>query len=142
MQLELPQRLSATGMIGLAALSVTHWLRENVSDPEPVVAFALGVMPNVAAAFAMPLILAGFSPRTSRAPVTEASRFAYLGVLSLTTFGLWGWELIQARSERLVFDVFDILATVFGSVLAYIAFGWHARRSKVKEHETAHRGEA
>ena len=142
MQLELPQRLSATGIIGLAALSATHWLRENVSDPGPVLAFALGVMPNLAAAFAMPQILASFTPRTSRAPITGASRIAYILLLSATTLGLWGWELIQTRSERFVFDVYDILATGFGSILAYAAFGWHARSFEVKEHETALRGEA
>ena len=78
MQFELPQRLSATGIIGLAALSATHWLRENVSDPGPVLSFVLGVMPNLAAAFAMPLILAGFKPRTSDAPMTKVSRFCLL----------------------------------------------------------------
>jgi hypothetical protein len=138
MQLELPPRLSATGIIGLAALSATHWLRENVADPGPVLALALGVMPNLAAAFAMPLILASFTPRTSRPPITEVSRVAYLWVLLFTTCGLWGWELIQTRSERFVFDVYDILATGCGSLLAYIAFGWHARSFEVKEHE-AHR---
>jgi hypothetical protein len=142
MQHDPPQRLAATGIIGLAALSATHWLRENVSDSGPVLAFALGVMPNLAAAFAMPLILASFTPRTSRTPITEVSRLAYIWVLSSTTLGLCGWELIQTRSERFVFDVFDILATVFGSILAYIAFDWHARGFQAKEHETALRGEA
>jgi hypothetical protein len=137
MKLELSQRLSATGIIGLAALSATHWLRENVSDPGPVLAFVLGVMPSLAAALAMPLILASFSPRTSRAPITKASRTAYIWVLSFTTVGLWGWEFMQARSERFVFDVYDILATGAGSILAYIAFGWHARSFEVKEHETS-----
>lgn len=128
MHLELPYRLSATGIVGLAALSATHWLRENVSDPGPVLAFALGVMPNMAAAFAMPLILASFTPRTSGMPVTEVSRLAYARVLSFTTLGLCGWELIQTQSERFVFDLYDILATGFGAILAYSAFNWHARR--------------
>jgi hypothetical protein len=129
MKLELPFRLSATGMIGLGALSVTHWLRENTSAPGPVFSFLLGVMPNVAAAFAMPLILASFSPHTSRAPITNSSRLRYFWVLSFTTLGLCGWELIQTRSNRFVFDVYDILATGLGSVLAYFAFSWHARTS-------------
>jgi hypothetical protein len=41
-----------------------------------------------------------------------------------------------------VFDIYDILATGLGSILAYIAFGWHAGSVEVKEHETAPRGEA
>ena len=126
MPMGLPQRLSITGMGGLAALSATHWLRKNVSDPAPILSFALGVMPNLAAAFAMPLILAGIVPRISRDPVTASSRRAYLWMLLFTTFGLCGWELVQTRSDRFVFDVHDLLATGLGSVLAYLAFDWHA----------------
>jgi hypothetical protein len=99
MKLELPYRLSATGMIGLAALSATHWLRENTSDAGPVLAFVLGVTPNLAAAFAMPLILVSFSTHTSRTPSSKSSRPRYLWVLSLTTLGLCGWELIQTQSN-------------------------------------------
>jgi len=132
MQHELSLRLSATGIIGLAALSATHWLRENAADPGPTLAFALGVMPNLAAAFAMPLVLASIAPRTSRAPITVASRLTYRWILSFTTLGLCGWELIQTRSDRFVFDIYDILATGIGSILAYIAFAWHARRFEVE----------
>lgn len=137
MQVELPQRLAVTGIIGLVALSATHSLREKVSDPGPVLAFALGVMPNVAAAFAMPLILSSFTPRTSQSPITEASRRSYFRVLVFTTLGLWGWEIIQTQSDRFVFDLYDILATGFGSILAYVAFGLQARSFEVKDHETA-----
>jgi hypothetical protein len=131
MKVELPYRLSATGMIGLAALSATHWLRENVSDAGPVLAFVLGVMPNLAAAFAMPLILASFFSHTSRIRSTKNSRLHYLWALSFTTLGLCGWELIQTQSDRFVFDVFDILATGLGSTLAYFALCWHARAFEV-----------
>jgi hypothetical protein len=140
--LELPQRLSTTGIIGLAALSATHWLRENVSAPGPALVLVLGVMPNLAAAFAMPLILASFSPRTSGAPTGEGSRMAFLWLLAFTTCGLWGWELIQTRSERFVFDAYDILATGCGSILAYVAYGWHTRSVAAKERRTALRGRA
>jgi glycopeptide antibiotics resistance protein len=142
MKLELPFRLSATGMIGLAVLSATHWLRENTSVPAPAFSFVLGIMPNLAAAFAMPLILASFSPHTSRKPITKSSRHRYSRVLLFTTLGLCGWELIQTRSNRFVFDVYDILATGFGSALAYFAFCWHARTFEVKEQETIRRGGA
>lgn len=135
MQIELPQRLAATGMIGLAALSATHSMRESVSDPGPILAFALGVMPNVTAAFAMPLILSSFTSRTSRPPITEASHRSYFRVLAFTTLGLWGWEIIQTQSDRFVFDLYDILATGFGSILAYVAFGFLARSFEVKDHE-------
>jgi glycopeptide antibiotics resistance protein len=117
-------------------------MRENISDPPPVIAFALGVIPNLAAAFAMPLVLASFVPRTSAIPVTARSRRTYLWVLLFTAFGLCGWELLQTRSDRFVFDAYDILATGFGSFLAYFAFGWHASGFEVNSHEAPHRGEA
>jgi hypothetical protein len=141
MQIGLPLRLSTTGIVGLAALSATHWMRENISDPPPLLAFALGVMPNLAAAFAMPLVLASFFPHTSGVPVTVQSRRTYLWILLFTALGLLGWELVQTRSERFVFDAYDILATGFGSILAYLAFGWHVRRFQVSRRE-ATRGEA
>jgi hypothetical protein len=130
MKLELPYRLSATGMIGLAALSATHWLRDNPSAAGPAFSIVLGVMPNLAAALAMPLILASFSPHTSRAPVTKNSRLRYVWLLLFTTLGLCAWELVQKRSDRFVFDVYDILATGLGSALAYFAFSWHARKTQ------------
>jgi hypothetical protein len=142
MQIGLPQRLSITGIVGLAALSGTHWMRANISGPAPVLGFALGVMPNLAAAFAMPLILASFLPRTSSIPVTVSSSRMYLWVLLFTTCGLCGWELVQTRSDRFVFDAYDILATGVGSLLAYLAFGWHARGFRIGSHDAAPTGEA
>jgi hypothetical protein len=121
------QRLALTGMGGLAALTVTQWLRENVRDPGPALAFALGVMPNLAAAFAMPLVLASFFPSVSRTPSTAESRRAYTGILVFTLTGLCGWEFVQTRSERFVFDLYDLIATVVGSLSAYRAFVWHAQ---------------
>ena len=136
MKMELRYRLSATGMIGLAALSATHWLRENISDAGPFVSFVLGVMPNLAAAFAMPLILASIFPHISRKPITRRSRLRYVWMLLFTTLGLCGWELIQMRSNRFVFDIYDILATGLGSALAYSAFSWHSRTLEVDGYNT------
>jgi len=141
MPTSLPQNLSITGMGGLAVLSATHWMRDNISDPAPVLAFALGVMPNLAAAFAMPLILASFVPLISRDPSSVSSRRRYLWILLFTAFGLCGWELIQKLNYRFVFDVYDILATGLGSFLAHLAFGWHARGFPVSNQSDAHRGE-
>lgn len=126
-KLNLPSRLSAIGLIGLAALSATHWLRDNVNAPGPFQSFALGVMPNLAAAFAMPLILASFRTHTSNTQTAKSSHLRFLGILMFTTLGLCGWEFVQARSNRFVFDVYDLFATVLGSALAYLAFSWNAR---------------
>jgi len=120
--MQLPQRLSITGMGGLAALSVTHWMRGNIIDPSPVLAFVLGVLPNLSAAFSMPLILASFVPVSWHTPDTSRFHRAYLWILVFTASGLCSWEFIQVRSNRFVFDMNDIFATVFGSILAYLAF--------------------
>jgi hypothetical protein len=127
MPLDLPQRLAATGMAGLAVLSATHWARDHVADPGPLLASALGVMPSMAAAFAMPLIVASFTRQTSTAPITRASRVAFARLLAFTTLGLLGWELVQTRSAAFVFDTHDLLATVVGAMLAHVAFVIHTR---------------
>ena len=116
--MQLPQRLSITGMGGLAALSATHWMRGNILDPLPVLAFVLGVLPNLAAAFSMPLILASFVLLSWHTPDTAKFRRTYLWILVFTASGLCSWEFIQVRSNRFVFDTNDIVATVFGSILA------------------------
>lgn len=128
MKMPLKQRLSITGMAGLAALSATHWMRENVLDPSPVLAFALGVLPNLSAAFAMPLILASLVPASSAAPDPAQGRRTYRWILAFTTLGLCAWEFIQARSDQFVFDTNDLVATACGSGLAYLAFRWHVGR--------------
>jgi len=96
--MQLPQRLSITGMGGLAA------------------------------AFSMPLILASFVPVSWHTP--DASKFhrTYLWILVFTASGLCSWVFMQVRSHRSVFDANDIVATVFGSILAYLAFRWNVSR--------------
>lgn len=123
-----PLRLSATGLVGLAALTTTHWMRDHLADPAPALAFALGVMPNVAAALAMPLILASFTPQTSQVPVTASSHRAFILILAFTTIGLLAWEVVQTRSDQFVFDPYDLLATLVGAALAGLAYRSHARR--------------
>ena len=135
-RLNLAHRLSAIGLMGLAALSATHWLRDHLDAPGPVQSFALGIMPNLAAAFAMPLILASFTTQTSSTQTAQSARLRYLRVLMFTTLGLCGWEFIQARSSRFVFDIDDLLATALGSALAYVAFSLNARRFDALENES------
>lgn len=134
------QRLALTGMGGLAALTGTQWMREHVRDPAPAMGFALGVMPNLAAAFAMPLVLASFFPNIARVPITVRSKHSYTRLLGFTLLGLCGWEFIQTRSEQFVFDVNDLVATVLGSLLAYAAFAWHVRVARLGEDASPHDG--
>lgn len=115
-------------MGGLAALSATHWMRDNIPDPAPTLAFVLGVAPNLAAAFSMPLILASIVPLSWDTAGFAKTRRPYRWILAFTAFGLCAWEFIQARSNRFVFDTNDLVATACGSALAYLAFRWHVDR--------------
>jgi hypothetical protein len=118
MNLPLASRLSLTGMLGLAALTATHWLRAHGIPSGPVLSFVIGVTPNAAAAVAMPLILASILPSAS-APNGQR---AFLGILAFTTAGLCVWEFVQAFNRHFVFDVYDLTATGVGSALAYRAY--------------------
>jgi hypothetical protein len=137
MKLDLPLRLAASGLVGLAALSASQWLRENVTAPGPALAFSLGVMPNLAAAFAMPLIVASFMPQAASMPATRSSRRAYALILSLTTLGLVGWEFVQTQSAAFVFDVYDLVATAAGSLLALLVFFLRTKPAAAEAHDAA-----
>lgn len=129
-------------MIGLAVLSATHWLRDNLSDPGPAIAFVLGVMPNLAAAFAMPLILSSFAPQVLNLRQSTRARAVYGLLILFTTLGLLGWEVVQSKSAAFVFDVYDIVATLIGSLLALFAFNVHMKVSAAHAYKSAGRGEA
>lgn len=117
-------RLSAMGMLGLLLLSSTQWARENVSSNNSLFQFFLGVSPNIAAGYAMPLILASFLEKVVKNENKNEARKIYLFVSAFTTFGLIVWEFIQVNSKNLYFDINDIVATFIGTFLAYISYLW------------------
>ena len=121
--------LSAMGMIGLALLNVTQWARVNISVSNSLFQFLLGVSPNVAAGYAMPLILASFVPKIVKNTNKGESRKVFSLVSTLTTLGLVVWEFVQIDSENLYFDINDIVATFIGVLLAFLVYLWV---SKVK----------
>lgn len=131
MRAALSTRLSLAGILGLVLLSGTHWAREAISNPGAPLAFALGVLPNLAAAFAMPLILASFLPSISDASPSTSTRRRFVLLLAFTTLGLCAWELIQTLSSRFYFDLNDLAATVIGATLAFGTYSWQGKaRSK------------
>lgn len=117
-------RLSAMGMFGLALLSSTQWARENMSSTNTLFQFFLGVSPNIAAGYAMPLILASFVPKVVKNENKSEAHKIYLFVSTFTTLGLIVWEFIQVNSKNLYFDRNDIVATFIGTFLAYISYLW------------------
>ena len=119
--------LAAVGMLGLAVLSATQWARTNVAVPNSFFPFLLGVAPNVAAGYAMPLILASFMPKVVNNPDQHEARRVFLFVLAFTTLGLIVWEFIQTNSRNLYFDVNDIIATLIGALFALLSYLWLSR---------------
>ena len=117
-------RIAAMGMLGLALLSSTQWARENISSNSSLFQFFLGVSPNIAAGYAMPLIIASFLPKVVKNENKREARKLFLYVAAFTTFGLIVWEFIQVTSENLYFDTNDIIATFIGAFLAYISYLW------------------
>lgn len=129
--------LAAMGMLGLALLSATQWARVNVAVTNSFFQFFLGVAPNVAAGYAMPLILASFVPKVVNKPGQDESRRVFLLVLAFTTLGLVVWEFIQTNSRNLYFDVNDIVATLVGAFLAFLSYLWLCR-AYVPDQENPH----
>lgn len=123
MPMNLDQRLALSGVVGLAALSAAQLLREQITSPLPALGFALGVMPNLTAAFAMPLILASFLKQTRHAHDTAQARRAWTRVLLFTMLGLSAWEFVQTLSDRFTFDPLDLIATMIGAITAHGLFG-------------------
>lgn len=123
------------GMLGLALLNLTHWARENVSNDTNLLQFVLGVLPNIAAGYAMPLILGGFFPKIVENKNKKEAHKMYLLTLVFTTFGLMVWEFIQFNSDTLYFDLNDIAATFIGAFLAYISYVWLVKRKTANTHD-------
>jgi hypothetical protein len=138
MRVSIATLLSATGILGLALLSATHWAREAIPHPGAWLGFALGVLPNLAASFAMPLILASFLPSITAAPLSSDARRRFLFVLLFTTLGLCAWELIQTSSVRFRFDVNDLGATAIGAILAYASFSWFCQLGSTENSGSDH----
>ena len=127
--------LSLMGMLGLALLSSTQWARENISSNNSLFLFFLGVSPNIAAGYAMPLILASFVQKIVKNENKGEAHKIYLFVSAFTTFGLIAWEFIQVNSKNLYFDTNDIIATFVGTFLAYISYRWLTKLKISKEHD-------
>ena len=116
--------LAAMGMLGLALLGSTQWARENISTTNNWFQFFLGVSPNIAAGYAMPLILASFIDKVVKNENRNEALKTYLFISIFTTFGLIAWEFIQFHSKNLHFDTNDIIATFIGAFLAFTLYLW------------------
>jgi uncharacterized membrane protein YeaQ/YmgE (transglycosylase-associated protein family) len=115
-------RHASTGLAALTVLSLGHWARAAGVFASPVATFILGVLPNVAAAVAIPSITAGAlaDMRKNRQVPIDLRTFTMLNLGSVA--GLVAWEFVQRGSLSLRFDPADLVATVVGAVVAQWTF--------------------
>ncbi len=123
-------RLALVGILGLSLLSLGHWVRENVQVQQAGIRYFLGVLPNFAAAIAMPFVIMSVwadQDEARNAVPDYAWRFRLSAAFSF--FGLVAWEFLQLRGPRLVFDTDDLVATAVGTAVAFAAFRLVAPKS-------------
>ncbi|TRW17486.1 hypothetical protein [Glacieibacterium frigidum] len=107
-------RYSLTGIAALAALSGVHAVRDAGAGDN----WLMGIAPNLCAAVAIPFVALGIwvDQRRDAGRRTTLRAFAWCAAGSLS--GLVVWELVQRSTSGLVFDPWDLLATVVGTGLA------------------------
>ena len=115
-------RYGLVGICALALLSFVHWLRARQLHPEPVGEYLLGVTPNFAAAIAINFVLLSFWADQRRDAGFRSARYWFFVCAAISGVGLIGWELVQRTSQRLVFDLHDVLATLAGIGTATVLF--------------------
>ncbi|MCC6989410.1 MAG: hypothetical protein IT181_10450 [Acidobacteria bacterium] len=108
-------------------LSLGHWLRARAVFDPPFVTLILGVLPNVAAAVAIPFVAAGALADMRKDRQVPVSRTVFTILNAGSVVGLGGWELVQRTSATLRFDVADLVATLVGGLIAQGLFArmWH-----------------
>lgn len=117
----LATRCGMVGIGALAILSLAQWVRGGTFESTPILAYVLGVLPNLAAAVAIPFVsMAGWLEVYRLADPGRHQRTFLLWV-AFGTVGLVIWELVQ-RGGNLVFDPHDIAATMVGAVAAFVIF--------------------
>lgn len=108
------QRYSLTGIAALAALSGVHALREAGAGDS----WVIGVAPNLCAAVAIPFVALGIWADQRRDAGRRATLRAFAWCAGSSLLGLVAWEVGQLVTRGLVFDPWDLVATLAGTVLA------------------------
>ena len=120
--MKLSMRYGLVGIGALGALSLVHWGRKLQYGGLAVAEYLMGVLPNVAAAIAIPFVLlsiwADQKPNASYA----TSRQTFVVLTLFSGVGLIAWGLVQQSSRTLVFDLHDIGATILGLGLGWLLF--------------------
>ena len=105
-------RFCPAGIGALALLSTVLLIRQRPLSFDPISAYLLGVAPNFAAAVATIFVLLSISTDHKRNAELSAIRYRFFIFAAVSGIGLIGWELFQETSKRLVFDPYDLFATL------------------------------
>ena len=127
--MSLSTRYGIAGIGALAGLTVVQWLRENAMAQGEIAAYLLGVLPNFFAAIAITFVVLSFFADQRKLDNRRAARPWFLLAAAIAGAGLLGWEYIQQSSDRFVFDLHDIGATLVGLLLSGVVFGGVTPRS-------------
>ncbi len=120
--MKLSTRYGLAGIGALAVLSLVHWARKLHYDGPAIIDYMIGVLPNVAAAIAIPFVLLGIWADQRPNATYAVARRSFIVVALVAGIGLIGWEFIQRSSRTLVFDLHDIGATFVGLLVGWILF--------------------
>ena len=120
--MKLSTRYGLAGVGALGALSLVHWYRTLQYEAPEIVFYLMGVLPNVAAAIAIPFVLLSIWADQKPAATYQAARRSFVILTLVAGVGLIAWEFMQQSSRSLFFDYHDIAATIFGLVVAWLLF--------------------
>ena len=120
--MKLSTRYGLVGIGALGALSLVHWGRTLQYEAPDTVLYLLGVLPNVAAAIAIPFVLLSIWADQKPAATYSAARRIFVVLTLFAGVGLVTWELVQLSSQTLVFDPHDIGATILGLGVGWLLF--------------------
>ena len=120
--MKLSMRYGLVGIFALGVLSLVHWSRKSQYDGPAAADFLIGVLPNLAAAIAIPFVL--LSIWSEQRPVTtyRAARQTFFLLTLFAGLGLIAWEFVQRSSRTLVFDLYDMGATILGLGAGWLLF--------------------
>ena len=112
------------GLVGVGALgvvSLVHFARGLGIDGPQFYRYALGVLPNTAAAVALPFAFMGIWSHQNPLGTYSATKRWFIAAGLVSAIGLVAWEFLQPSRGR-VFDPHDIGATIIGIGLAWFLF--------------------
>lgn len=115
-------RIMVVGIGALALLSAVHWARAQHFQGPPLLLHLLGVLPNFAAAIAIPYVALGLWLESSPAASRAALRQRFMWLTLFAGVGLVLWEFGQRWSSGLFFDPDDLVATLVGLVVGWGLF--------------------